>query len=68
MCVRVGGDVSVNTRLRSIVLCLVLEFGAIAGVPMPPEKIRALMDSINQPKLAHVLPAEDDDGGGPPKD
>jgi hypothetical protein len=64
--VRVGGDVSLNSRLRSIFLCLVLEFGALAGVPMPPEKIRALMDSMNRPQLAHVLPAEDDDDGAPP--
>ena len=58
---------SLGARLRSIFLCLVLEFGVITGVPMPPEKIRALMDSMNQPKLAHVLPAEDD-GGNPPDD
>jgi len=33
---------------------------------MRPEEIRALMDQINQPKLAHVLPSEDDRGDDPP--
>ena len=33
---------------------------------MRPEEIRALMDQINRPKLAHVLPSEDDRGDDPP--
>lgn len=53
-------------RLRSIFLCMVLELGALAGVPMPPEKIRAALHALNEPQLAHVLPAEDDDGSDPP--
>jgi len=57
--------VSLSDRVRSIFLCVVLEFGAITGVPMPPEKIRALLDAMNQPSVAHVLP-EEDEGGGPP--
>jgi hypothetical protein len=65
--VRLEAVVSLNARLRAIFLCVVLEFGALGGVPMPPEKIRALMDSMNQPKLAHVLPLEDEDGGRPPE-
>lgn len=44
---------------------MVLEFGALCGVQMPPEKIRALLDALNQPQLAHVLPTEEDDGDGP---
>ena len=56
---------SFTARLRVVFLCAVLELGAITGVPMPPEKIRALMDQMNQPKMAHVLP-EDDRGGDPP--
>jgi hypothetical protein len=50
--------------LRSIFLCLVLEVGSLTGVPMPPEKIRALLDSLNQPKTAHVLPEKNDTGDG----
>lgn len=35
---------------------------------MRPEEIRALMDQINQPKVAHVLPTEDDSGNDSPDD
>jgi len=58
--------VSIKKRLRTIFLCAALEVGVLAGVPMRPEEIRALMDQINQPKLAHVLPSEDDRGDDPP--
>jgi hypothetical protein len=34
---------------------------------MPPERIRELLHQMNQPKLAHVLPAEED-GSEPPED
>jgi hypothetical protein len=36
----------------------------MTGVPMRPEEIRALLNQINQPKLAHVLPGEEDVGDG----
>jgi hypothetical protein len=58
--------VSIKKRLRTIFLCAALEVGLLAGVPMRPEEIRALMHQINQPKLAHVLPSEDDRGNEPP--
>lgn len=54
---------SFNKRLRTIFLCLVLEFGALGGVPMRPEEIRELMNHLNQPRLAHVLREEDEKGG-----
>ena len=57
---------SLSARLRTVFLCAVLELGALTGVPMPPEKIRALMDQMNQPKMAHVLPEDDERGGDPP--
>ena len=41
-----------------------LEFAALAGVPMRPEEIEELMRQMNQPKLAHVLRDEDDSGDG----
>ena len=59
---------SIKKRLRTIFLCAALEVGVLAGVPMRPEEIRALMHQINQPKLAHVLPSEDDRGNEPPDD
>ena len=57
---------SLTARLRTAFLCAVLEVGALAGVPMPPEKIRALMDQMNQPKVTHVLPEDDERGGDRP--
>ena len=41
-----------------------LEFAALAGVPMRPEEIQELMRQMNQPKLAHVLRDENDSGDG----
>jgi hypothetical protein len=32
---------------------------------MRPEEIRALMDQLNQPKLAHVLPSEEESRDDP---
>jgi hypothetical protein len=46
-------------------LCVFLEFGSFAGLPMRPEQIEELMRMLNQPKLAHVLPDESERDGGP---
>jgi hypothetical protein len=51
----------IRKRFRTIFLCLVLEVGALTGVPMRPEEIRELMQTLNQPKVAHVLKETDDD-------
>ena len=55
---------SLRAKLRTVFLLAVLELGAISGVPMPPEKIRTLMDSINRQKLAHPMPSEQQEGDG----
>jgi hypothetical protein len=47
-------------------VCAVLEMGVLVGAPMRPDEIQELMHQMNQPKLAHVLPSENDDGGDPP--
>ena len=59
---------SLKTRLRTIVMCAALELGVLSGVPMRPEEIRSLMNQINQPKLAHVLPTDDQSGDDPPNE
>ena len=59
---------SFKKRLRTIFLCAALEVGVLAGVPMRPEEVRAVMDQMNRPKLAHVLPSEDDEGNDRPED
>jgi hypothetical protein len=56
--------VSLIKRLRTVLLCLALEVGVLSGVPMRPEQIRELLNQLNQPKLAHVLPGEEDSGDG----
>ena len=53
---------SLIKRLRTVFLCLALEVGVLSGVPMRPEQIRELLNQLNQPKLAHTLPGEEDSG------
>jgi hypothetical protein len=48
--------------LRVILVCALLEFGALAGVPMRPEEIARLMHRMNVAAVAHVLPTEHDAG------
>jgi hypothetical protein len=57
---------SLRKRLRTIVVCACLELAVLSGAPMRPEEIRALMDQLNQPTLAHVLPSEEQNGDDPP--
>jgi hypothetical protein len=38
--------------------------GVMAGVPMRPEQIRELMQTMNTPKVVHVLPEERDRSDG----
>ena len=56
---------SLKERMRTIFMCAALELGVLSGVPMRPEEIRALMNQINQPKLAHVLPTDNQSGDDP---
>ena len=53
---------SLVKRLRTVFVCLALELGVLTGVPMRPEQIRELLNQLNQPKLAHTLPGEEDSG------
>jgi hypothetical protein len=56
-----------SVSLRAILLCAALEFGVLSGVPMRPEEIRALMNQINQPMLAHVMRLDEESGDPPLK-
>jgi len=53
-----------HPRLRTLLVCSMLEYAALMGSPMRPEEIEELMRQMNQPKLAHVLRDEDDTGDG----
>ena len=55
---------AVSTRLRNVLVCVVLEFGAAIGMPMRPDEIARLLQTMSQPKLAHVLPDERENGDG----
>ena len=57
----------ISSRLRTILVCAMLEYAALIGSPMRPEEIEELMRQMNQPKLAHVLRDEDDSGNGDPE-
>jgi hypothetical protein len=54
--------VSLKKRLRTLVCCIVLEVGALAGVPMRPDEISELMNTLAQPKLAKTNPDRPDEG------
>jgi hypothetical protein len=55
---------SLRDRLRVVVVCVALQMGVITGVPMVPDRIRELLMEMNQPTLAHLLPADENDGSG----
>ena len=48
----------VPLRLRTILVCSMLEFAALTGSPMRPDEIEELMYTMNQPKLARTTPKE----------
>jgi hypothetical protein len=60
----IGGDVSLRKRLRTLFVCLVLEFGVLSGVPMQARELEELMRQLHTPKIAHSLPSEE--AGGDP--
>jgi hypothetical protein len=45
-----------------------LQWGAMLGVPMRPDEVQEPMHQMNQPKMAHVLPTDEDEGGDPHDD
>lgn len=53
---------SPQPRLRTLMVCLMLEFGALTGITMRPEQIQELMHTMNQPKTAHTIPDEREKG------
>lgn len=59
----IGDGLSFKHRFRCITLCLALYIGAGIGMPMPPEKLEALLHQMSRPAIAHKLRQEDDDDG-----
>ena len=56
---------SFKHRLRTLLCCVVLEMGALIGVPMRPDKIQELMHLLNNPKIAQTDPEKNTDGDQP---
>jgi hypothetical protein len=54
-----------NRRLRTLLCCLALQAGTIAGVHMRPEQIRDLLHTLNNPKVAQTDPEQKPAGGDP---
>jgi hypothetical protein len=52
----------ISQRLRTILMCSMLEYAALMGSPMRPDEIEELLRTMNQPKLAHVITEEKGDG------
>jgi hypothetical protein len=53
---------SIRHRLRTILVCMVLEWSALIGVPMRPEEIVDLMQTMNTPRVVLTNPDEHESG------
>lgn len=52
-------------RFRELLLCFVLQGGVLLGVPMRPDEIQKLMQSLSGPVIEQVVKDDDSgDGGG----
>lgn len=55
----------ISRKLARLLLCAVLELGAVCGVPMSPDEIEELM-RMNEPKVVCVM--READGDPPPEE
>jgi hypothetical protein len=49
-------------RFRKLLLCVVLEYAALAGMPMRPDEIVRLMQNLSRAQVVHTEPAEAEAG------
>ena len=50
---------SFKKTLAKILVLAILNFGALAGVPMSPEEIEKLMNVMHRTKVEHVVKKDD---------
>lgn len=50
---------SLKKTLARLLVYSFLNFGAVMGVPMDPEKIEKLMNVMHRTKIVHVIKKED---------
>lgn len=58
----------ISSRLRTILMCAMLEYAAIIGSPMRPEEIVTLLRTMNQPQVTHVVTDDEGDGNDDERD
>jgi hypothetical protein len=51
---------SIQRRMRMLLLCLPLLLGAGIGMPMRPEEIEELMHSANQQTITCTIPGDEE--------
>ena len=51
---------SVKTWIRHLLVLVVLDFGALCGLPIPPEKIRQLLEVMNATRVERVVKIDTD--------
>jgi hypothetical protein len=51
-------------RIRNVMICLVLAAASLHNIRMRADEIEALMEAMREPKVAHVLQEEQDNGDG----
>ncbi len=56
-----------KSRFRKLVFCALLGLASIFGAPLRPEEVEELMKRMNQPKIAHTLPDDTENGDDPIK-
>ncbi len=50
-----------KSTVREALLCVVLGFGSLMGLPMRPEQVEELMWAMSRPKVAETTPEEAED-------
>jgi hypothetical protein len=60
----VSGPRSGGGKWRRVLLCAVLQLGVLAGVPVRPDEVVRLMESLSRPRAERVDPDESDRGSG----
>ncbi len=50
---------SLKRTLAKLLVFGILQFGAVVGVPMDPEKIEKLMNVMHRTRIEHVIKKDD---------
>ena len=50
-----------SSRLRTILVCAMLEYAALMGSPMRPEEIQKILRDMNKPQVTHVITDDESD-------